>query len=386
MSVVIQYLSVKPTQPFSGDFDHLLARAILGKLEVGEVGVVDFLELAVGHPHHAFVEDEVGRRLLAAVTGDEAIGGQRRGRLARVLDGVSHREQELVVHGDHAGEDEALAVVPGQRDGRVGRQGGHEPPLVASVGGGLGAGLGRGSSVGRRAGLERRARLGRSFGLGRGRSLGERPNGVWARNGIGGQTLAGGPAVDDVVGIGRARGRQELHELGAVQRDAVALERQVVEPRALEREGAGERGRLDGDAGDLLIGHGLLNGVGGHGAGFGRIGGGDGFGHLGRAHLGGVGRGRLLGRREDEEPHQDDEEAQRRRQDEVLVLIVHGGSPPEAAPTQPDGETPRRASRRFKTRRGERSSGFTCGDGSQWGWSGHNLKVGTAATRGVLAG
>ncbi len=165
--------------------------------------VVEFLGLVADHADEAFVQNGVagGRRTADAVHAREIV---ERDRLAGlVLDRVLHREQIFVVDRNDALEDEALAVVPGERQRLAGGK------LV---------------------------RIGRPQRLGRGQ------NGRVL-------DLAGHEAHFGVIGR-RAEFRRQQRDDRARRVDglAIVLERDVVEAGALQRDGAGNRARVDRNA------------------------------------------------------------------------------------------------------------------------------------------
>ena len=218
-----------------------------------------------------------------AVAGDDAVGGQTRLGGAFVFDGIGDGEHEIGVDGNLAGEDQTLAVVPAEGDRFVRRQ--------------------------RAAGDDLPFRLG-------------------ARHIGGGQAIAGGPAEDGVIRGGLADGRQQAHVgRGGVDGLAVGFQRQVIQPPAQHRDGAGEFRGVDGQPGRLRlrVGAQRRSGCGAAGGGGqGRVGGGG--------HIGGDGAKLDRGlfrkpvrkqQRPADEPCHDHHKAEHRGEDEISVLIIH---------------------------------------------------------------
>ena len=107
-SAAAQYLSVKPSQALVASqlSDFLIPHLLVG---------FGLLALVAHHADQAFVQDVIAEHRRRAVARDQRIGKQRHRRAAFVGDLVLEREQIMVVDRDGAGEDEALAVVVGQR-------------------------------------------------------------------------------------------------------------------------------------------------------------------------------------------------------------------------------------------------------------------------------
>src|SRR5690606_14885303 len=80
-----------------------------------EIVIVDLFELAVEDADQAFMKNEEARRLRRALARDQPVRVERDGRIAIVGDALRDGEQEVLVDRNLAREDEALAVVPGQR-------------------------------------------------------------------------------------------------------------------------------------------------------------------------------------------------------------------------------------------------------------------------------
>ena len=164
--------------------------------------VGDFLHAAVAdHADEAFVQHRIAGDIGLAVAQDEPIGPHRRRRAAFVGDRVGDGEHVLVVDRDDPLEDEALAVVPGQRHRLFRRQ-------RFRVGGPDGVEIGRLDAAG--------------------------------------ADIAGrGP-----IGVGRAARREQPDQRAVfADRLAIVLEHEVVELAALEVDRAAEARRVDGDAG-----------------------------------------------------------------------------------------------------------------------------------------
>ena len=233
-------------------------------------------------------DEEVLEVLRLAVAGDDAVGGRGNRRVRGVLDRLGDGEHVVLVHRDLAAEGQARGTLPFQRDGAVCG----ERVAFGDVPGGVGAGHG----VEPEAGARTR-----------------------------------GPAVERIVGVVAADGREDLDDGGlGVHIDVVVLEPQVIQPPAGERDGAFDPGRVDLQAGGLGRG----GGAAGLGAGGKVAAAGIGSGARGRGNaVAGLGRrafaerflflGRLLRRREQNKPDQDHHEAECGGEQEVLVLTVH---------------------------------------------------------------
>ncbi|MPL75568.1 hypothetical protein SDC9_21394 [bioreactor metagenome] len=255
-------------------------------VELGQVLVLDLFERVVGHPHRTFVQHIDAVALRNAVAGDDAIGGKTHRRAGVVLDALGDGEEVVVINRDRAGEAQARAVVPAQRD--RGLRGQH----------GIG---GRGPQR-LRPGHQRRV-----------------------------EPAGGRPAIDRVIGLGVQigaphRGKQPHQGRVGLERFLVFPQRQVVEAAAEQRDRAGERRRVDADARGIRVAR-LRRGRRGveHGAGhgLGRCRGRGRGGGLCR-NRGAVCRGRGL-RREEVGPTDQHERREDGRDDEVLVLAIHGG-------------------------------------------------------------
>ncbi len=207
-----------------------------------------------------------------AVARDDAIGGHAHLARPGILDRLRDGEHVVLVDLHRAREDQALAIVPPQSDGLAGRK--------------------------------RAAR-------------GEGPFGVRAGNIFVSQIAAGGPAVEGVVGTLLPHRAEQTHEVRRrLQRDAVVLELQVVDPPARERDRALDPRRVDGEAGGFGRGLGCGGCVGGNGFACGRRG--CRFGRRGDG--GGRGRGNGFGWREQDEPDQDHHEAEARREKKIFLF------------------------------------------------------------------
>jgi hypothetical protein len=97
--VVIQYLSVKPIQPFSSTWHDLGLRALpLDEVEFGDVVVADLVELAVDLPDDAFVQDEEILQIVGqAVARDDAVGREAYLGVGGVFDRLGDAEHEVFV-------------------------------------------------------------------------------------------------------------------------------------------------------------------------------------------------------------------------------------------------------------------------------------------------
>ena len=166
-----------------------------------DVVVVELLQDPVEHPDQALVEDVEAEDVGVAGARDQAVGRQRDRRFALVDHPLGDREHVVPVDLDDLLEADALLVGPLQGDRLVDRQG-------------VPVGAPQGLSV-------RQVEL----------------------------PVARRPAEAREVGPGRAQGRQEV-DVGALRIDRlpVALQRQVVEAAADQRDRAPERFGLDGDA------------------------------------------------------------------------------------------------------------------------------------------
>ena len=143
--------------------------------------------------------DALGRRL--AIAHHEAPGIERHRLVGLVLDALLDVEHEELVERDVEGEDQALAVVPGEPRRLAGR---HRGP----VGGPQRVGAGH---------LDRR--------------IGRRP------------------AELGVVGMRAADRRQHRHGIAlGIDRDAILGQTHIVDARALEVDRADQLGRVEGDA------------------------------------------------------------------------------------------------------------------------------------------
>ena len=109
MTAEAQYLSVKPSQPPSPCVGLGLAGGLV------DVGVGRRVLLVADDALKSLVQHRIAGDIGHAVAQDEPVGLQRRGRAARIDDRVGDREHVFVVDRDDALEDEARAVVPGQR-------------------------------------------------------------------------------------------------------------------------------------------------------------------------------------------------------------------------------------------------------------------------------
>jgi hypothetical protein len=267
-----------------GDLFDLRGRALTRvEIEFLEILVAQFHERAIEHADHPLVEDEeileIGR---AAVAGDDAIGREAdRGR-ALVLDRLAHGEHVIGVDADFAAENQSRAIVPNQRDGALRRQ--------------------------RSAVLDRPERVGTGDLIGR-------------------ETRAGSPAVQRVIGRDRTDGIEQVNGIGVgVDRLAVVLEHEIVDPPPQKRDRARQAGRVDLEAGrfggclgcDIACARHVgcarrCRGCGGR----------ETVLRHGRIGIGGGG----FGRWEQDEPQQDHEKAERCRENEVLVLLIHGPEP-----------------------------------------------------------
>ena len=152
------------------------------------LGVLHLAQFVAEPADRAFMDDlylaQAGRDALAL---DRAVGSERHRSRAGVGHGVGHREHEAVVHLDLAGKGQALAGAGAQRQRLAGREG---------------------------------------------RTLDQLPDGVCGRQA--GQVGAG-PAELGEVGVARALRAQQLHRRrGLVDRLAVVLQEQVVDPRAAQ--------------------------------------------------------------------------------------------------------------------------------------------------------
>src|SRR5690606_8522830 len=86
---------------------------------LGEVAVIELDEvLRAEDADRALVQDEEIRRLRRAVPGDARIGEERDVAAGLVLDRLADGEQVMLVDGEGAAEDEALAIVVADRDRR----------------------------------------------------------------------------------------------------------------------------------------------------------------------------------------------------------------------------------------------------------------------------
>ena len=149
----------------------------------------------------ALVQHGIARRRRFALALDQRVGRERHRRLPLVGNALGNREHVVAVHRDLAREDEAVAVVEGQRDRGCRRE-------LLAVGLPQRVGIGQGQF----------AALLREAGLG-------------------------------VVRPRRARRRQQ-HDMRRplIERLAVVLQREIVEPAALQGDRADQRRRVDLDA------------------------------------------------------------------------------------------------------------------------------------------
>ena len=159
--------------------------------------------LVADHADQALMQNVIALHLRRAVTRDQRIGKQRDRVAALVRHLVLEREQITLVDRDGAAEDQARAVVEAQRHRMVDAQ--RARALL----------------------LPQRVRAGHR------------------RGGAGG----GHPAELGVERVRRAR-RREQHDgrRGRIDGLAIVLERQIVDPPALEIDAAAQRRRGDGDA------------------------------------------------------------------------------------------------------------------------------------------
>ena len=167
----------------------------------GVVGV--FLNARVADDaDEAFVQHRISRGLRLAVARHQRIGEQRHIARAGILHRVSHAEHILVIDRNRAGEDEALAIVPGE---------GHR--LGARQCGCIGA-----------------------------------PQRVGARHVQAAARLADEAGVH-IVGIGRGGRREQLDDRAVgVHRLAVGLQGDVIDATALQGDRALQAPGVDGDA------------------------------------------------------------------------------------------------------------------------------------------
>ena len=230
------------------------------------------------------MQDEEVHAHRAVLARDIAVGIQVHRRAALVGDAVGHREHVLVVDGDDAGEDKALAIVPAQGDGIAGAQ------HLA------------------------------------GRQL---PVAVLARH-----VVAADPAEFGIVRIVGALGRQQ-HDLRAlgIDRVVIFLQAQVIQARAAQQDRTVHHRGVDIDAraADFQRGRQRHVGRARRHAGQARrrgVGGGAGGGRLGLGLLGQFGLARLFGlhRRCGDEILPEEQHRSRQRDGEKdILLIVHLG-------------------------------------------------------------
>ena len=259
---------------FVGEAEPAAGRRELLRGLVDVLVVRTVMRAAIVDRHRPDMDRHRRRILRDADAVDEAVGSDGDGSGAGVEDGLANREHVILVDRDL--DAEALA-------GGVGR-------------------------------VERDRRGRRQRGRARGR-----PDGVGSGRG---QALRA-PAEACEIRVGRAGGRQQA-DRRRVLRDGlvIALEHEIVDPRALQVDGAGHAGRLDADA----------RGAGDHrvaiadrgGAVRGRIGGGVGD-RLGLAALDLRDR-RIRGREElalDQRPSEQDQRRDHREQHEILLVVFH---------------------------------------------------------------
>ncbi len=256
---------------------------------LGDLGVVDFRVVLVGSDDadETFEKHGVAGGLRRPLPGVRRVGKERDRLLAVVLDGVGEGEHVILVDGNLALEDQPSAIVIGQGDWR---------------------GLGQPVAIG----------LPHRIGIGQ-----------FQRD-----AARGDIAEVDEIAVRRAGGRQQ-HDVRAVRvgRLAILLQRDVVEPRALERHAAEHFPRVDDNARALRQGVGAAQRL--------RRGGGL---QLRGAGLGGIcraGRTRLAARGElldlalrlarliyfrravEMVPADDDQERQRHGEDEIFLILLH---------------------------------------------------------------
>ncbi|CAL1690544.1 hypothetical protein MMB232_00671 [Brevundimonas subvibrioides] len=189
----------------------LLAR-LLGPVAVLQLAGDVAIPLGEG-ADAALVQDlGLAQRRRHALALDAAIGGDGDGGGAQVGDRVGHGEHVAVIDRQHAGEAQALTVVPGQGDRRRRRQG---------------------------------------------RSGRQPPDGVGTRNAT--ADVRPGPAELGEIGVLHAlRPEQLLIGRGRVDGLAIVLQEQVVDPPALKRHRTLQRGGRDRDARDVAEGLGAV--------------------------------------------------------------------------------------------------------------------------------
>ena len=189
---------------FVGDADPAAVRMERNRRLLGlDVVIARIVEIAVDDTDEAFMQRRIMCRSGHAVARDIGVRIERDRGAGLVAHAVVDGEQILIVHRDGAGKDEALAIVPAQRDGMAGRK--HRAaclfPLRRIVGN-----------------LEMGGRVHR-------------------------------PTEHREIGIARALRRQQhdFRTLG-IERLAILLKPQIVEARALQEQRAVHRRRVDGDA------------------------------------------------------------------------------------------------------------------------------------------
>ena len=107
-----------------GHLHDICRRAFFGvDIEFGHIVIFGFVQFAVGHAHHALVQNKKAFKVARfAVAGNLTVGSQRYGRRAVVLHGLLDREHEILIDRYHALKGQAFAIVPGQGHGRCGGQ------------------------------------------------------------------------------------------------------------------------------------------------------------------------------------------------------------------------------------------------------------------------
>ena len=148
------------------DIDHFRRGAFtLDKIQIREVVIGKFVQCAVRFANHAFMKNEEVLQIRGQpVARNDAVGRHAGGGIGRVFDRLRDLEHEVFVDRDATAEDQAITIVPDQGDGCL-----------------------------RCEGLA-------TFDL---------PFGIRARHIFKRQIAGGGPAIEGIIRLGFADGRQE---------------------------------------------------------------------------------------------------------------------------------------------------------------------------------